>query len=115
MITQDFEKHYQELKNHIEDLLIIKAKEYAQPNGDRLWNFKQATSLLGTNQARTAFYYCTKHYDSLAKITEDLDKEIYPSLDLIREKCGDIIAYTYLIYACLIEELQNHETTPTKK
>ena len=109
MRTAEFEQHYNKLKARVDDLMITKAKEYAQENGDRLWNFHQPESLIGTNPARVGFLYCTKHYASLAKITEDIDKGIYPTPELVAEKCGDIISYTYLIYACLLEliEAQN--------
>ena len=107
MKVQEFEQHYNKLKQRIDDLMISKAGEYAN-DFDRLFNFKQPTSLLNTNPARVALYYCSKHYCSLAKITEDMDNGIYPSEDLILEKCGDIISYSYLIYACVLEEIYKH-------
>lgn len=104
MNYQKFNNSYKTLHDRVEDLLITKAEEYAEPDGDRLFNFKQAVSLLNTNQAEVAFAYCTKHYASLAKIVQDIDKGKLPNEALILEKCGDIIAYTYLIYACLLEQ-----------
>lgn len=104
MTNEEFTILCQNLDKHVHSLLFSKAKEYATE--DRLFNFRQATSILGTNPARVALMYQTKHYASLAKITQELDQGVRPSPALIREKVGDLIAYSYLIYACLMEQAE---------
>lgn len=107
MDYQEFYKLYKGLSKHIESLLIDKAKEYASE--DRLYNFRQPTSLLDTNIARVAFYYQSKHYCSIEKITKDIDKGVIPTREMVKEKLGDLIAYSYLEYACLMEIIEKHE------
>lgn len=101
MNYETFNELYYELSTHVENLLIKKAAEYA--NKDRLYNFRQMTSLLRTNPARIATFYQSKHYASIIKITEEIDQGIIPNKETILEKAGDLIAYTYLVYACLME------------
>lgn len=102
MDYKTFDALRRELAGHVKKLLTVKADEYATE--DRLYNFRQMQSLFKTNPARVAMFYQSKHYASLIKITEDIDKGKYPSQELLMEKAGDLIAYTYLVYACLIEE-----------
>lgn len=109
MRVQEFEKHYNKLKQRIDDLMIGKAGEYANDE-DRLFNFKQPTSLLNTNELKVAILYWSKHVCSAYKIADDIDKGIYPTPELLEEKCGDLIAYAYLMYACgleILEQVQN--------
>ena len=101
MNYETFNELYEQLSIHVENLLVKKATEYA--NKDRLYNFRQMTSLLRTNPARIATFYQSKHYASIIKITEEIDQGIIPSKEIILEKTGDLIAYTYLVYACLME------------
>lgn len=107
MKVQEFEQHYKHLKKHVDGLMISKAGEYAD-DADRIANFKQTTSLLNTNQLKVAITYWLKHVGSIVKIADDMDKGIYPTPELLEEKCGDLAAYSFLMYACGIEELETH-------
>ena len=101
MTTDEFANLSQKLTDHVNSLLFSKAKEYATE--DRLFNFRQMTSLFHTNPAQVALFYQSKHYASIAKMVEDIDKGIIPSEELILEKVGDLVAYAYLVFACLME------------
>jgi len=104
MKLSDFNKCYQELNQRVEKMLLTKREEYASGE-DRLANFKHPTSLLETNPAMVCMYYQTKHFDSLIDICKKIDQGVYPSKELILEKAGDLAAYTYLLYACLQEQM----------
>lgn len=112
MIAKDFNSNTQHLLDLISEILISKQEEYAEggEQGDRLFNFKQATSLLNTNQARVCLMYATKHFASLAKISEDMDKGVYPSREILEEKCKDAAAYCMLLYSCILEEIDKHKS-----
>lgn len=107
MKVKDFEKCYKHLHKRVDGLMISKAGEYAD-DSDRIANFKQTTSLLNTNQLKVAITYWLKHVGSIVKIADDMDKGIYPTPELLEEKCGDLAAYSYLMYACGLEELETH-------
>lgn len=111
MKLTEFEQHYQGLKTHIDKLLLNKRAEYAdsEDEGDRLSNFKQVTSLFETNPAMVCMMYQSKHYASLVKICQDIDKGIYPTKEVLLEKAGDLICYSFLLYAQLVELLETHE------
>lgn len=108
MKLSEFEDHYYHLNQKIENILVKKAKEYANDE-DRLFNFKQTTSLLNTNQASVCLYYDSKHIASLAKICQDIDSGIYPTKELLEEKIQDYLAYGYLLYANIIELIEQNQ------
>ena len=110
MKLQEFEQHYQDLKSHIDKLLLKKRAEYAnsEDEGDRLSNFKQVISLFETNPAMVCMMYQSKHYASLVKICQDIDKGIYPTREILLEKAGDLVAYSFLLYAQLVELVETH-------
>lgn len=107
MKAVDFEKHSKEIIDHCWSLLFSKSKEYAD-DGDRLFNFKQPTSLLETNPANVCLMYDMKHIASIVKIAKDVDKGEYPSKELLMEKVGDYINYGLLFYANMLEILDKH-------
>lgn len=108
MKLTEFEQHYNKLKDRIDNLMVHKAGEYADDT-DRLANFKQTTSLLNTNELKVAVSYWLKHVGSIVKIADDIDKGVYPTPELLEEKCGDLVAYAYLMYACGLEIIEKHE------
>ena len=103
----DFNKHTEHILECVKNILIKKAGEYATDE-NRLFNFLQPTSLLNTNQARVCLMYDSKHICSLAKITEDIDKGIYPSKELLEEKIQDYLAYGCLLYANILELIEKN-------
>lgn len=102
MNASEFEKYSEELIKHCWDLLFSKSKEYANDD-DRLANFKQPTSLFKTNPAKICLMYDSKHIASMVKMAEDIDKGIYPTHELLKEKVGDYINYGLLFYGNMLE------------
>ena len=108
MNTIQLNDTYKQLIDHCEELLIKKGEEYSSDN-DRLMNFKQPCSLYGTNQLQTCLFYATKHFCSIIKIAEDINRGVYPSDELLLEKCGDWVNYGILTYANAIELKQSFQ------
>lgn len=108
--SAEFEQLSKEVIEHCWELLFSKAKEYANDT-DRMANFKQPTSMMGTNQANVCLWYDMKHIASIAKIAKDIDKGIYPSDELLLEKVGDYVNYGLLFYANVKEILKNRQKT----
>lgn len=104
MNAKTFEKNSKEVLNHCWNLMFSKAKEYANDE-DRLANFKQPTTMMGTNQAEVCLWYDMKHIASMSKIAKDINKGDLPSKELLLEKVTDYINYGLLFYANVLEIL----------
>lgn len=101
MTAQEFNEVAKELIGHCQSTLMYKAGEYA--TDDRLYNFKQPVSLMNSNPAQVCLWYQMKHIASIAKIAEEINQGKLPSKALLEEKCGDMLNYTILFYACVTE------------
>ena len=104
MKLSEFEQHYQHLNQLVEGMLIKKRAEYATEE-DRISNFKQMCSLTHHSPAENAANYWLKHISSTYDICVNASQGILPTQDRLEEKITDSIAYLYLIYACLEEQM----------
>lgn len=109
MKSVDFEKHSKEIIDHCWKTLFNKEKEYASDE-DRLFNFKQPTSLFGINPAEVCLYYDSKHIASMVKIAQDANKGQLPSIELLQEKVGDYLNYGLLFYSVMLEMIENENS-----
>lgn len=110
MNSANFEKNSKQLLGYCWNLLFTKASEYANDD-DRLANFKQITSMMQTNPAQVAFWYDLKHIASLAKIVQEIDQGKIPTREYLLEKMGDYLNYGMLIYAAIIELIEENDGT----
>lgn len=104
MDFKTFEKYCRELLDHADKTLLHKAEEYAT-DGDRLYNFRQPTSMMNMSPAEVCFMYQLKHISSVAKIAKESSQGILPTKPLLQEKCQDMLNYTLLFYATMCELL----------
>lgn len=104
MKPQDFDKIVNERCNKIKSVLASKAKEYAR--GDRLHNFKRASSFMNKTPATVCWGFAMKHFTSVADIVDDVESGKIPTPELINEKIGDSINYLILLEAILSERNQ---------
>ena len=104
MKLTEFEQHYQHLSKLVEGMLIKKRAEYATEE-DRISNFKQMCSLTHHCPAENAANYWLKHISSTYDICVNASQGILPTQERLEEKITDSIAYLYLIYACLQEQM----------
>ena len=104
MKLTEFEQHYQHLSKLVEGMLIKKRAEYATEE-DRISNFKQMCSLTHHSPAENAANYWLKHISSTYDICVNASQGILPTQERLEEKITDSIAYLYLIYACLQEQM----------
>ena len=84
-------------------LIRNKAHEYAR--GDRLSNFKWVAKMDDVSPATALWGMWVKHICSIKYLVADTEIGLYPSLDLIKEKCGDMVVYAILLEAIFMEEL----------
>ncbi len=104
----EFEKQVAALFDKCFTTLVEKDVEYAG-HGDAFEAFREAARVEGVIPEEIARRYRLKHDMSLKKMINDLQNGCDENLteEFIKEKCGDIICYTALIYGMLTERIRN--------
>ena len=93
------------LERRILDLrqtLLAKGQEYAY--GDRLSNFKDAASFLGTTPQLALFGFVAKHIIALKDFLVEDAKGVHITREMLDEKIGDICCYMILLDALFTEK-----------
>lgn len=85
-------------------ILIAKNVEYARDE-DKLSNFKKAAGLLGVSQEEALLGMYIKHLVSVTDYIQDIPKGVEYELHKWDEKIVDVINYTILLRAMIIEGL----------
>tara|TARA_Y100001937_G_scaffold67799_1_gene92674 strand:+ start:178 stop:609 length:432 start_codon:yes stop_codon:yes gene_type:complete len=103
MNSKDFNKLRKELFEEAISLSDAKSIEYTISNEDRLYNFKNVASRVGTKPMQSLLGYVLKHMDAIcndAKTGKQFSDETF------RSRCLDIICYMVLAVALHIDEQQ---------
>ena len=103
----EFEKQVAALFDKCFTTLVEKDVEYAG-HGDAFEAFREAARVEGVIPEEIARRYRLKHDMSLKKLLNDIQDGHDETLteEFIKEKCGDIICYTALIYGMLLERIK---------
>lgn len=120
-------ERYQEVVNYffeaINEIASTKGKEYTG-GVDALKNFKDLSATYGTNEHGQALItptaichvYMAKHYHSLCSIVKDRNKGQFKEYsEPIFSRCLDLIVYTMLLYANMLEAEHNNVDVPNDK
>lgn len=99
MNNKDFQEILERRLLKIEEVLVYKAKEYAQ-DGDRLNNFKVAGRIQNESPAKALWGMAVKH---LVSIEDIIEGRLSASDGIVDEKIGDMINYLILLEAVLKE------------
>ena len=107
ILQDEFEKLLQDRIELIHKSLVVKGKEYAS-NGreDRMHNFIAAAKRSGDTPEKALDGMLAKHLISYQDMIDDLDKNIKPTKEFIKEKYGDIINYFILSEMLLLKRLK---------
>ena len=110
MLAKDFDEIVEQRIKKIKEVLQSKATEYASDN-DRLHNFKRAAKVGEITAAMALKGMLLKHLVSIFDMIDKYNPDTGPqfSMDLINEKCGDLINYTILLEA-LFKEPYNEKS-----
>jgi len=87
---------------HILRTLNAKSEEYSTEN-DKLHNFKRAGKIDNITSERALWGMDLKHRTSIADMVDELDNEIYCTIDKWVEKITDHINYCLLLLALVYE------------
>lgn len=111
MNAEKFEALSKELLKQCETTMFQKSKEYATE--DRLHNFRQPTSMMEVSPAEVCLFYQMKHIASITKIAKEVTSGKLPSKEMLKEKCQDMINYTLLFHALVMEEIEKRDAEAT--
>lgn len=86
-----------------------KDAEYTR-NNDKLWNFKQAGTLMESSPEFALKGMWVKHIVSIFDIIDDLEEGKLPSNKVIEDKFSDMINYTLLLEGLIQERIIERDT-----
>jgi hypothetical protein len=102
MKTSRFDRIVKARLKEITKTIVEKGAEYARV--DRLHNFNRLSELQRQCKEKSLLHLCDKQYISLHDLADDIQEgEPMASLDLWREKVGDVIVYMILLEAMAVE------------
>jgi hypothetical protein len=102
MTEETFMEVFKDRVNKCQTLLISKNLEYAR-DGDKLSNFKKAAALQGCCPEKALQGMMAKHQISISDMINDLNDDIYTSMEIWEEKLNDALNYLFLLDALLEE------------
>ena len=105
MTEQEFDQVVKDTLKSIENILIVKAKEYRR-NNNVFHNFEQGSKRSGLTREKVLDGFLLKHEISIADITSDLDYGILPNIETLNEKINDNIIYLILKKASIIDRIK---------
>ena len=108
MKTQDFDKVVEKTIEHLRELLIVKGKEYRR-NNNPFHNFESGADKTGLSREKVLDGFLLKHLISIDDMTNDLDSGIKPNKNQVEEKFDDVLIYTIIKKAMMIENAQKPE------
>lgn len=101
----DFDKVIKNTFNHIENLLLVKGKEY-QRNGNVFHNFDSGANITGQTPERVLNGFLLKHLISYNDMLNDIENGKNPSEALVEEKLNDIITYFAIQKAQILKRIK---------
>lgn len=108
MKEKEFDFLVKDTLNTIENVLIIKGKEYRR-NNDPLHNFNIGTGITNTTREEVIDSFMLKHYISYRDMLNDIKDNKLPTEEYIDEKVVDMINYLLLFKASVVDKIRNKE------
>lgn len=105
MTEQEYERIVNSTLSRIRELLVVKSKEYRR-NSDPFHVFMVGARRTGLIPEKVLDGMLLKHEISIADMTDDLEKGIVPSKEVIEEKFNDNIIYLLLKKAMMLERAE---------
>lgn len=108
MTEKRFEEIVDIFLNGVKETLIVKGKEYRR-NNNPFHNFDIGSQRSGLIREKVLDGFLLKHEISIADITNDLEKDILPTIKTLDEKFGDNVIYLILKMASIIDKIERNE------
>lgn len=100
MTEQQFDEHVKDLQERMENLLLIKGKEYRR-NNNPFHNFERAAILNNSTPELELHGFLTKHLVSYLDMIQDIENGKEISYSYVEEKLTDIRVYFLLLQVYL--------------
>ena len=101
----DFDSIVKTTLNDIENLLVVKGKEYRR-NNNVFHNFEVGANIANQTPERVLNGFLLKHLISYNDILNDIEEDKNPSKELIQEKFNDIITYFVIQKAQILNRIE---------
>lgn len=105
MTEKRFDEVVEEVCEQVKQTLLVKAKEYRRQNNP-FHNFDIGSQRSGLIREKVLDGFLLKHEISIADMTNDLEKKIFPSKKMLDEKFGDNIIYLILKKASILDKME---------
>lgn len=99
---QKFEDAIAQTLHDIQELLLIKGKEYRR-NNNPYHNFERGSEIQGKTREEVLQGFLLKHLISVEDMRNDLKNGILPTIEKVNEKYNDILIYFLIEKAMMIE------------
>ncbi len=104
MKEQKFEATIANTIHALQDLILIKGKEYRR-NNNPYHNFDRGAQMTGNSREEVLQGFLLKHLISVEDIRNDMKQGILPTKEKIEEKYNDILVYFLIEKAMIIDKL----------
>lgn len=105
MTEQQFDEHVVDLQQSMENLILVKGKEYRR-NNNPFHNFERAAELNNSDVITELHGFLTKHLVSYLDMIQDIKKGKIPDYSYSEEKLTDIRVYLLLLQVWLKHHTQ---------
>lgn len=108
MTEKRFDYEVEQTLDKIRHLLVVKGKEYRR-NNDVFHNFNEGSKRSGLIREKVLDGFLLKHEISIADITNDLEKGIIPSKEIVNEKFNDNLIYLLIKKVSILDKIEQNE------
>lgn len=102
----EFDFEIQSTMQKIQELLLVKGKEYRR-NNNPYHNFEVAARKKGTTPERALDGFLLKHLVSYDDMLNDIEHGVLPKIEVVEEKFNDIIVYFLIQKAQILNRINN--------
>lgn len=102
----DFDVEVQSTLQKIQELLLVKGKEYRR-NNNPYHNFETAAQMKGITPEKALDGFLLKHIVSYNDMLNDIDSGILPKIEVVEEKFNDILVYFLIQKVQIINRIKN--------
>lgn len=100
-----FKKVLNDTLESTKQVLGVKAMEYVRDD-NAMHNFDTGAKMTGQCREKVLYGFALKHHISLQDIRNDIEKGVLPTKEMVDEKFGDVINYTILEKASILERIE---------
>ena len=105
MSEKEFEYKIEKTLEKLKEVLITKGREYRR-NQNPFHNFDEGAKRSGLIREKVLDGFLLKHEISIADMTNDLEKGILPSKEMVEEKFNDNLIYLLIKNVSILDKIE---------